>query len=191
MIKLMIGENDTVYFYYYDVIDSNRVKMLMSLVGQVIGKEKCKSIYFLFASRGGEVDAGITLYNFFKSLPVEVIMHNIGVINSIANVIFMAGVKRYAAPHTSFLFHGAQSQLSGHFSIPQINEILDSLMKDHDKIAGIIQENSQITKKEIKKLFAQGETKDVHFALKKGVIHKIEIPQVPQNARFITVNING
>ena len=33
-------------------------------------------------------------------------MHNIGSIDSIANVIFLAGQKRYAAPNSSFLFHG-------------------------------------------------------------------------------------
>ena len=56
---------------------------------------------------------GVTLYNYIKSLSVKVVMHNVGLVNSIANVIFLAGNERYAVPHSSFLFHGVG------FDIPQ------------------------------------------------------------------------
>jgi ATP-dependent protease ClpP protease subunit len=118
-------------------------------------------------------------------------MHNIGVINSIANVIFLAGAKRYASPHTTFLFHGAASQLNGMISLPQLNEIKDSLQKDHDTITGIICDNTKITEDEIKKLFFEGETKNVQFALEKGIINKIEGAKIPQEAKFISININS
>jgi len=49
---------------------------------------------------------GVTLYNFIRSLPVKTIMHNIGIIDSIANVVFLAANERYANPSSSFLFHG-------------------------------------------------------------------------------------
>jgi len=184
-------QEKTFYVYYYDDIDAGRVKTIMGIVSGIITQEKPTSLYFLFASRGGHVDAGVTLYNFLKSLPLKIIMHNIGVINSIANVIFVAGSERYAAPHTTFLFHGAASQLNGIFSLPQINEIRDSLHKDHNTIAGIICDNTTITQEEIKKLFAQGETKDVQFALEKGIINEVKAVQIPQNALFISINING
>jgi len=63
-------------------------------------------LYFLFSSNGGSVNAGIALYNFLRALPVEIIMHNTGSIDSIATVIFLAADKRYAALHSTFLFHG-------------------------------------------------------------------------------------
>ena len=33
-------------------------------------------------------------------------MHNVGQVDSSANVIFLAADERYASPHTTFLFHG-------------------------------------------------------------------------------------
>jgi ATP-dependent Clp protease protease subunit len=189
--KANIASEKVFYIYYYDVIDPGRVKNIMAIVNGIITQENPDTLYFLFSSDGGAISSGVTLYNFLKSLPVKVITHNIGAINSIANVVFLAGQERYASPHTTFLFHGAASHLSGGFSLPQINEIQDSLQKDQNTIAGIICDNTKIEEEEITKLFAQGETKDVQFALQKGIINKIKAAEVPQQARFISINING
>lgn len=50
-------------------------------------------LYFLFSTVGGNVDNGITLYNILRGLPIEITMHNSGSVNSIGNVIFLAGKK--------------------------------------------------------------------------------------------------
>jgi len=181
----------TVYVYFYDDIDAGRVKTIMAILSNIVANEKPDTLYFLFASRGGQVDAGVTLYNFLKSLPAEIVMHNIGVINSIANVIFLSGSKRYAAPHSTFLFHGAAVQLNGNLSLPQLNEIRDSPSKDQDTIAGIVCDNTKMQRKTIETLFLQGETKDVKFALEHGIIDEIKSPQMPKDAVFVSINING
>lgn len=150
-------------------------------------KRKTRRLYFLIASPGGHVDAGISLYNFLQSLPVKIIMHNIGSIDSIANVIFMAGEERIASPHSTFLFHGVKMEFNGQvlLSLPQINELRDRVKKNHATIAGIISENSKMSVDEIEKLFMEGETKDVTFATDKGIITKIELPQIPKDAPLL------
>lgn len=97
---------DTFYLSYVDGIDTERVKYIMNTCSNIINQLKPKILYFLISCNGGDVDPGIALYNFLKSLPLKVIMHNIGSIDSIANVVFLAGKERYASKHTSFLFHG-------------------------------------------------------------------------------------
>ncbi|SFB98794.1 ClpP family protease [Massilia yuzhufengensis] len=57
------------------------------------------------SSEGGNMTAGFALYFFLKSLPVPLTTHNIGSVESIAVVIFLAGHKRYACPGTRFLVH--------------------------------------------------------------------------------------
>jgi ATP-dependent protease ClpP protease subunit len=49
---------------------------------------------------------GFAIYNLLQSLPYEVHTHNIGAIQSIANVVFLAGDRRTAAPESSFMLHG-------------------------------------------------------------------------------------
>ena len=39
-------------------------------------------------------------------MPFELITHNVGNVDSIGNVVFLAGTRRYAVPHATFMFHG-------------------------------------------------------------------------------------
>ena len=57
------------------------------------------------SSQGGETAAGFTAYNFLKSLPVTVRTHNISNVESIANIVFLAGSERFANPLSRFLLH--------------------------------------------------------------------------------------
>lgn len=180
----------TVYIYYHGEIDIPRVNAIVGIVTQLMANEKPDCLYFLFSSNGGGVDAGVTLYNYLKSLHVELVMHNIGTIDSIANVIFMAGKKRFATPHAVFMFHGVSMNFNGNLSLPQLNEIRDRILNNHSTIAGIICGSTKISDREIKRLFSEGQTKDVRFALQKGIIDKIQLPQIPQNALTVTININ-
>jgi ATP-dependent Clp protease protease subunit len=144
----------------------------------------------LFSSNGGSVFAGITLYNFLRALPVEIVMHNIGSIDSIATVIFMAGDKRYAAKHSTFLFHGITMGFNQPTSLDKgkMKELLSGLEKDENKIAGIISDRSGLSEKEIRKLFLQGEAKDLAFALEKGIIQEVRDAAIPNNSAVISLN---
>ena len=182
----------TTYINYFDGIDPLRVKYLMAMVTEIITREKPDVLYFLFSSGGGSVDAGIVLYNFLKSLPVKVIMHNTGVINSIANVIFLAGKERYAAKHSSFLFHGISMGFAANaqLSLKQVREKESSLKQDESKLTGIISENTKLSEERLKGFFDTGEAVDVNFAKAQGIIHEIAEPHIPKGAAVVSININ-
>lgn len=121
-------------------------------------------------------------------------MHNVGTIDSIANVVFVAGEERYAVPHATFLFHGVTLTINTQqtrISLPQLNEVRNRINENHNTIAGIVCGNTKMTEEEIKKLFSEGETKDVEFALEKGIINKVKPAQLPKEALFISININS
>lgn len=180
-----------VYLYYQGDIDTPRVNHIVGIITAILQNEKPEEIYFLFSSHGGEVDAGVTLYNFLRAIPVRLTMHNIGTIDSIANVIFVAGQTRYASPHAVFLFHGVLMGFNGNLSLPQVNEIRDRILNNHNTIAGIVCERTKIKEPTIKELFNQGETKTVEFALDHGIIDEVKFPEIPKDATIITININN
>src|SRR5438876_762879 len=97
--------SDIVYINFNSGITEPVVNKLMAACVEILAKSKPDTLYFMFASGGGAIDAGIVLYNFLRALPCKVIMHNTGAIDSIATVIFHAADERYAAPYASFLFH--------------------------------------------------------------------------------------
>src|ERR1700733_1141954 len=110
--------NKTVYISFYDDINVVKVNKFIQFCTEVCRVHNPSELYFLIASPGGDVDSGFVLYNYLISLQskVRITMHNTGMINSIANVIFIAGQKRYAAPNAAFLFHGVKSNLNGALS---------------------------------------------------------------------------
>ena len=55
------------------------------------------------SSAGGMVEEGISLYGFIRSLPVEITIHNIGNIDSIALAVYLAASKRLVNPDATFL----------------------------------------------------------------------------------------
>jgi len=186
----VIKNTDVIYLNYFDVIDLDRVNILMSVSANLISQYNPKILYFLFSSPGGDVRAGITFYNFLKALPCEIIMHNNGSIDSIGNIIFLAAKKenRIACPHSSFLFHGVSLNMGQmQLSLNKIQEFTSYIKQDEEKIAGIIVDNTLITKEEIKNLFFSGEVKDVNFAFDKGIINHIKNASIPHDKLFINI----
>ena len=91
------------------------------------------------SSEGGNMTAGFALYFFLKSLPVPLTTHNIGSVESVAVVIFLAGQKRYACPGTRFLIHplhwGFGSLVAADHS--RVSEWRDCLDFDAERYASI------------------------------------------------------
>ncbi len=79
-----------------------------SLIAQManLANQKVPQVYLMLSTPGGNVMNGMNLYNVLRGLPFELITHNVGNVDSIGNVIFLAGTKRYAAPNSTFMFHG-------------------------------------------------------------------------------------
>jgi ATP-dependent Clp protease, protease subunit len=180
------------YINYFDAITDNKVRGLMALCSDILAKVKPTptTFYFAFSSPGGSIAAGITLYNFLKALPVELIMHNTGSVDSIATVIFLAGVKRYACLHSRFLFHGIGMDLppGARLGTAQTRELLSGLDQDERRIKELVVERSKVTESEMVSLLQQGETKNPAFALEKGIIDDIRDFVLPVGAQCVTAN---
>jgi ATP-dependent Clp protease protease subunit len=182
----------TIYINYFDGINEPKVKALMAICSDIVANQKPDTLYFLFSSNGGSVNAGIVLYNFLRALPVEIVMHNTGSIDSIATVVFLAANKRYAAFHSTFLFHGVRMNFpqGAGFDYTQLHEHISMLKQDENKIAGIIAARTHLSEAEIRQLFHQGESKDLTFAIDRGIIHEVKDAGIPKDAPFMTVNLN-
>ena len=180
------------YINYFDGITDAKVRGLMALFSDILAKVKPTpaTIYMTLSSPGGSVDAGITFYNFLTGLPVDLIIHNIGSVDSIATVIFLAARKRYACAHSRFLFHGVMSEFGAgtRLTTAQILEVANRLSQDERRIKELVVANSKLSEMEMLALFQQGETKDAAFALEKGIIDDIRDFALPAGAQIVTAN---
>jgi ATP-dependent protease ClpP protease subunit len=181
-------QHETICLVYHDEISIEKTKALMGICTEAVQQYGAKTLYFQFSSGGGHVDSAITLYNFLKSLPCKIIMHNTGSIDSAANVVFMAGDERYAAPHTSFLFHGVSYGFGSEVKYAQIKEGLSLLTIAEQKIAGILADNTKLSKKEITESFREGKSQSATFAKSKGVVSDLKDVDLPEGTPILAIN---
>ncbi len=178
---------DTVCLVYHEPIDQASTRNVMNVCAQLVRDYHVKTIYFQISSGGGSVDSAITLYNFLKSLPCKIVMHNTGSIDSAANVVFMAGDKRYAAAHTSFLFHGVTWNLSGSYNHSQLKESLSNVDESERKIAGILTAGSNLAEADITKLFREGETISATSAKNKGIVSSLQDVNLAEDVPIVVI----
>jgi len=182
-------EPKTIYVNFYDSIDPAKAKHIMAFLSELVSKEKPDYIYCLFSSPGGSVESGIVLYNFIRSLPVELIMHNTGSIDSIANIVFLSANTRFTSVHSSFLFHGIFQPVNTSLTKSQLQELISGINISESKIAGIITERTKLSTDEIRELFLQGESKNATFALEKGIVNEIKNPVIPKDVQILSFNL--
>ena len=174
----------TVYINYFDIIDPIKVNKFIYFTTDVIATHEPSELYFFISSNGGDVDSGFVLYNYLISLKEKLIitMHNTGTIDSIANVIFVAGQNRYAAPNSSFLFHGVSMNMQGGVSRTILKEHLSRLEGMENRISQTVSLHTKLTESELTSLFQQGEGKNVQYALTNEIINEIKIPIIPNGS---------
>lgn len=183
----------TVFLTFYDNINLESANRFMDFCAKVIQQHKPQKLYFLFSSPGGAVDSGVTLYNYLRGLPQEIIMHNVGSIDSTANVTFLAGKVRYATTTSTFLLHGIIWNFfqAASLTYSQMQETINRFNAAEQLTAQIIGEQTKLTTEEVRDLFRQGEAKEPTFALEKGLIHEIRDVNIPDGAPLYSIVATG
>ena len=136
------------------------------------------------STEGGNMTAGFALYFFLKSLPLPLITHNIGSVESIGVVIFLAGQKRYACPGTRFLVHPlhwgfGDLVAADHARVTEWRECLDF---DAERYAAIFEEATRAgpAPNQIRShRFGNARIFDADQALATGIIHAAVQARLP------------
>lgn len=148
-----------------------------------LAQKGCQEVYLAFSSSGGDVQAGLALFNFLKGAPFNVIVHNIGAVQSIATTIFLAGKQRYACKHSTFVYHGvASNPLAGSYENGRLRATLEGIGIDQEHLVSILKENTKIGDENAEALYRAVHTKTAEFALDNGIIHEIRELSIPQGA---------
>lgn len=94
------------YLFYHGLISPAGIRNIEVLLAAAMHDGE-PEVTLCLVSGGGDVNAGIGLYNYIKMLPIAVHTHAAGPCGSIAVTIFLAGQKRSAAPLSEFMTHAA------------------------------------------------------------------------------------
>lgn len=177
-----------VYVTFAAEINPHTTESLLAVIANCVN-QKVQEIYLAFSTAGGLVAQGMVLYNVLRGMPIKLTTHNVGSVNSIGNVVFLAGETRYAAPHSTFMFHGVG------FDSPQgvrleeklLSEKLGEIAMEHKRIGALMAERTKLTKEVIEGLFREAQTKDAAFAVSNGIVHEVRDLQVPASSTVVSL----
>ncbi|MBO5088486.1 MAG: ATP-dependent Clp protease proteolytic subunit [Lachnospiraceae bacterium] len=114
-------------------------------------EDKEQPIRLYINSGGGEVNAGLLLYDVLQDIDVLVDTYCVGIAASMAAILFAGGKKgrRYILPHSKVMIHEPllANGLGG--SASSIKNISDSIIETRDIVNGILAKHTGKTKEEI------------------------------------------
>ncbi len=180
-----IDQSNTVFINFIADINDKTTSLFLYLMTEQL-RSGIKSYRINISSKGGMVLNAISIYNFLNGLKdVHIHTHNLGQIDSSANMIFLAGHTRTASKASTFLLHPPQMIIQSQASLPieLLRERLEGLEKDQLKMAEIIGDKIIKNAKEVMEMFNQRRTYSSEESIDIGFINKVEefvaLPGVP------------
>lgn len=151
--------------------------------------QRVRQVHLLLSTPGGSVMNGMNLHNVLRGVPFELVTHNVGNVDSIGNMVFLAGKRRYTVAQATFMFHGVGFSVGNQMRLEEktLRERLESLLSDQQRIGAIIAQYSTLSAEEIAGLFLQAQTMDAQWAVDKGIVHEIRDVQIPAGSPIISL----
>ena len=176
------------YIRFMAPIVPQTTDQLFRIVDQKI-QQKYDKLHLLISSPGGSVFHGLSLYNYLKGAPIEVITYNFGSVDSIGVIIFCAGRQRFSVPHARFLMHGVRLTFNTGVNIDekQLEEHLKSLKIDQLNIARVIADNTGKSTHQVEADMNNRTTLNPNEAKDYGLVHQIKSELFPLDAELYTI----
>ena len=177
-------DTDERYILFMGSVSPNSTERLFGFV-EKMNREGAKRINLLINSEGGSVSHGLAIYNFLKNTSIEIFTYNLGVVDSIGVVVYCAGGKRFAAPHSRFLVHPVRllyfNESFDWLRNQEVHNILNSFQKN---IEGVIAEAIGKTTQETRRYINNRKTFDSEEAKEIGLVDEIKLGILPSGVQL-------
>jgi ATP-dependent Clp protease, protease subunit len=173
-------------------VDNRSMVQLPSLCDKLV-KEGTQRVHVMISAPGGSVVHGVSVCTYLQGLPVELVTHNFGAVDSMGLIVFSAGKTRRSVANARFLIHPVTTNIQGpaNRSEDRVREILKRLPIDAGHIARIIAEPSNKTEKEVHVAMHGRTTLDPQPAVAFGLVDRIEPLSIPHGAMGHAIHGSG
>ena len=189
---MQLDQSRPVYINYRAGVREDQVNELMHLI-TALHSHGFEEAHLMISSPGGSVIRGLEVHNFLRSIPIKITTYNTGSVDSIANIIYLAGERRYVNRNANFLMHGVTWHFPHGAGEQQLEEALAAVRRDQRSIAETISNRTKLAREEIETMFRGDTILTPDDALKMGISHQIQDAVVPEDAQLfvITNSRNG
>jgi ATP-dependent protease ClpP protease subunit len=173
------------YIGFNAALDRKASEQLAFVCGDAV-RNGYKEITLCLTSVGGLLDFAYYAYNLLEALPIKIVTHNIGSVQSAANLIYLCGDERYSAPVCTFFFHNTGfdpapgQQITG----PFITEKLKAIEYEENRAAAIYAEKTGLAIEKVSKWQQGTLVMDGDTAVKNGLAHAVKPLSIPPGAFF-------
>lgn len=174
-----------VYLGYSGLLDAASVTKICAVMNVQVN-DGLHRIYFCLNSLGGYIGDGVALYNHLRGLPVELTMHNVGNVSSMAVGVFLAASRRYTSAHGMFLIHPTKVQAAqGNWE--QLQALLASALADEQRLDNILRDRCALPED----VFAGRRNRDTYItpqhAVEYGIAHGIREFRLPRGKKVFQI----
>jgi ATP-dependent Clp protease, protease subunit len=189
---LLIQAKPPAFVSFTAEIVPNTTETLLATFANLVN-QGFQEIHLLLSTPGGSVSHGIAIYNTLRGLPLKTLVtHNVGNVESIGAVVFLAGTRRYACAQSRFMLHGVS------FGVPtptnfferNLVERLEALKADQQRIKAIYQERAGIAPEVAEQFFMQETTVNASDGITHGIVHELREVQIPNGSPVFQLVFN-
>jgi ATP-dependent Clp protease, protease subunit len=131
-----------VYGLFSDAINQASVQRIFNTFG-IACTGGVRHAHILFQSNGGFVTDGVALYNFFRAVPIEVTLYNVGGVQSIATVAFLGATHRRVSASAIFQIHQTTSPAIA-AKAAQLQAIAEGVQLDDSRTEAILRQHLRL-----------------------------------------------
>jgi ATP-dependent Clp protease protease subunit len=159
-------------------IDQALVQKVFQTVG-VVSTSGIQAVHLLLQSTGGSVGEGVVLYNYFRSIPLDLHIYNGGQVSSIAVIAFLGARNRYASAHSTFTIHRTYASLAMFTSAmganaERLRSITQALEVDDDRTRAILTSHLRLSAEKLDYHLTNEVPLNAHDALECGLVTAIQ-----------------
>jgi ATP-dependent Clp protease, protease subunit len=96
-----------VYGTFSGAINQDAVQKIFNTFA-IAMNNNVQHIHLLFQTSGGFIGDGVALYNYFKTLPIELTLYNTGTVSSIGVISYLRAGSRKTSKYSAFMIHRSQ-----------------------------------------------------------------------------------
>ncbi len=146
-----------------------------------------KTIHLLIQSTGGFVGDGVALYNYLRNLPLNLIAYNVGSVQSIAVIVFLAAKQRKASETANFMIHRPYSTAQVGATAPQLELLTDGIRADDERMDKILRSAVKLPEEKWQLHQYGNLTISAKDALGYGLIHEIADFKPPEGTQIANI----
>jgi ATP-dependent protease ClpP protease subunit len=162
----------TIYVTFAGAIDQHSLPRIFQNFAAAT-QAGASTMHLLFQSTGGTVGDGISLYNFFLEVPIELHIYNTGSVNSVAVLAYLAGKRRYVSRYGSFMVHKTYYPAHPTANAARFQAVAETLAQEDARIEAILRAHTSIPREKWDRYGAVDVLFDSQEAVKCGLAHEI------------------